>query len=110
MSMVLCMRKRLKHRKEDEVIGVCAIECVPCAFQPSTSSPPALPCVPLCVQPHVAPLSEAVTQVWLADLDARCAVSASTLPSCCFFTFVNTKQTLTCASFSADALRVAGRV
>ena len=60
------------------------------------------------MQPFVAPLSEELVPAWFQDLEARADVSLSTLPSCCFFTFVNTRQSLTCAAFSRDAVHVAG--
>lgn len=43
-----------------------------------------------------------------ADLEARQAVGSNALPSCAFFTFVNTAQALNCAAFSLDSSRVVG--
>ena len=43
-----------------------------------------------------------------ADLAARQAVGPEALPSCAFFTFVNTAQALNCAAFSPDGAHVAG--
>ncbi|KAG1654193.1 hypothetical protein FOA52_004568 [Chlamydomonas sp. UWO 241] len=58
-------------------------------------------------RPHVPPVVEELSQAWLADMGARAALSASRLPSCCFFTFVNSRQALICSTFNRDASRVA---
>ena len=44
----------------------------------------------------------------LADMVARAAVGPTLLPSCAFFTFVNTHQSLNCAAFAPDTTTVAG--
>ena len=68
------------------------------------------PRCPSCPQPFVPSLPAEVMEAWLQDVQQRAAVgsAAEAAPSCCFFTFVNTKQALTCASFTRDASRVAG--
>ena len=60
------------------------------------------------MQPFVGSLEPELIQSWFADLDARVEVSPSCPPSCCFFTFVNSKQSLCCTAFSRDAAHVAG--
>jgi hypothetical protein len=35
-------------------------------------------------------------------------LSASRLPSCCFCSFLNTHQTLNCATFAHDATKLVG--
>ena len=54
------------------------------------------------------PLSDRQAAAMLADMGARAAVGPAALPSCAFFTFVNTHQALNCAAFSPDASAVAG--
>lgn len=43
-----------------------------------------------------------------ADLEARVEVSATALPSCAFFTLVNTAQSLNCAAFTTDSTQLIG--
>lgn len=45
---------------------------------------------------------------WTQELNKRVAVNVQHPPSSCFFTFVNTRQTLNCVDFSWDAARVVG--
>ena len=59
-------------------------------------------------QPFVGPLHDEIVTAAFQDIEARMNVSPASLPSCCFFTFVNSKQTLTCTAFTKDAVRVAG--
>ncbi|MEW5311607.1 MAG: hypothetical protein WDW38_003307 [Sanguina aurantia] len=57
-------------------------------------------------QPWVPPLSEDTRKAWLSDIAARDPVGPGRLPSCCFFTFVNTKGSLNAVSFAKDSSRV----
>ncbi|KAL6765640.1 WD40-repeat-containing domain protein [Haematococcus lacustris] len=52
-------------------------------------------------------LSEAVQTAWLRDVEARATVSPARLPSCCFFTFANTRQSMTATTFLPDVRKVA---
>ncbi|GIL98625.1 hypothetical protein Vretimale_3968, partial [Volvox reticuliferus] len=51
-------------------------------------------------------LPEEVVAVGLRDIAARASVSASSPPSCAFFTFVNAKQTLTACAFNRDGSKI----
>ncbi|KAK9828987.1 hypothetical protein WJX72_003246 [[Myrmecia] bisecta] len=52
--------------------------------------------------------SEEMEAALLQDLENRAQLSSEALPSAAFFTFVNTHQSLNCATFSADGAFVAG--
>jgi hypothetical protein len=53
-------------------------------------------------------LAEEALDARVADVAARAPASPDALPSAAFFTFVNTRQTLTAVTFSADARLVVG--
>jgi hypothetical protein len=54
-------------------------------------------------------LSDPALDQWVQDVESRAEVHAGALPSCCFFTFANSRQTLGCAAFSPNvALAAAG--
>ncbi|GAB4823536.1 hypothetical protein N2152v2_010582 [Parachlorella kessleri] len=57
------------------------------------------------------PLPE-VSEQWegylLREIGSRATLSSQALPSCAFYTFVNTHQSLNCVSFTSDAACVAG--
>eukprot|EP00798_Chlamydomonas_sp_ICE-L_P015377 gene15377-21462_t len=61
------------------------------------------------LEPFVPTLPEDLAEQWLRDIEARVHVDNTPqhAPSCCLFTFVNTKHTLTCSAFSRDASKVA---
>jgi len=61
------------------------------------------PAVPLPPPPD----GEAVLAI-MAALDARQEVGPDALPSCAFFTFVNTAQSLNCAAFTPDSTHLIG--
>ncbi len=61
-----------------------------------------------CAQIPLVPFSDAVKEAAFADFAARVDASPQELPSCCFFTFVNTRQSLCSMAFSDDAEHVAG--
>ncbi|EFN55699.1 hypothetical protein CHLNCDRAFT_133982 [Chlorella variabilis] len=54
------------------------------------------------------PISDEQEGMLMQELQLRQQVSADSLPSCCFFTFFNTHQSLNCVAFSSDAAAVAG--
>ncbi|KAI3425901.1 hypothetical protein D9Q98_007874 [Chlorella vulgaris] len=54
------------------------------------------------------PLTDEQELMLTQELQLRQQVSDETLPSCCFFTFFNTHQSLNCVAFSSDAAVVAG--
>lgn len=60
------------------------------------------PCVPL------PPYPAGSDQLMEGHIGNRALVDADHLPSCCFFTFTNTRESLNCVATSADAAQVAG--
>ncbi len=52
--------------------------------------------------------SEDAEAAALAEAEASVPLSASRLPSCCFCSFLNTHQTLNCATFAHDATKLVG--
>ena len=67
-----------------------------------------IPCSRLVLQVPLPEVSEQWEGYLLREIGSRATLSSQALPSCAFYTFVNTHQSLNCAAFTSVAACVAG--
>eukprot|EP00197_Chlamydomonas_leiostraca_P005250 CAMPEP_0202881366 /NCGR_PEP_ID=MMETSP1391-20130828/36419_1 /ASSEMBLY_ACC=CAM_ASM_000867 /TAXON_ID=1034604 /ORGANISM="Chlamydomonas leiostraca, Strain SAG 11-49" /LENGTH=424 /DNA_ID=CAMNT_0049564039 /DNA_START=6 /DNA_END=1280 /DNA_ORIENTATION=- len=58
-------------------------------------------------QPWTPQVAESVVQSWVADVEQRAGVGVAAPPSCCFFTFANSRHMMNCAAFTRDVTYMA---